>query len=85
MLDYITRAGGLATLMDYRRTHDYDSDKLVDQYLNQPEVKVHLITLDSPSAFLLSTRKAGVFLPLTQPARYSFDRRSLDDHWKTTT
>lgn len=40
LLDYITRAGGLATLMDYRRTHDYDSDKLVDQYLNQPEVKV---------------------------------------------
>ncbi|KAK9839984.1 hypothetical protein WJX74_001476 [Apatococcus lobatus] len=39
LLDYITRAGGLATLMDYRRTHDYDSDKLVDKYLNQPEVK----------------------------------------------
>lgn len=40
LLDYITRSGGLATLMDYRRTNDYDSDKLVDQYLNQLEVKV---------------------------------------------
>ncbi|KAK9864784.1 hypothetical protein WJX84_011664 [Apatococcus fuscideae] len=39
LLDYITRSGGLATLMDYRRTNDYDSDKLVDQYLNQLEVK----------------------------------------------
>lgn len=55
LLDYITRAGGLATLMDYRRTQDYDSDKLVDQYLNQPEVKVHLIILDLPSCCRLPT------------------------------
>lgn len=27
---------------DYRRTFDYDSNKLVDQYLNQQAVKVML-------------------------------------------
>ena len=40
LLDFITRSGGLATLMDYRRIHDYDSDKLTDQYLDQADVKV---------------------------------------------
>lgn len=31
---------GVGTLLDYRRSKDYDSEKLVDRYLNQQHVKV---------------------------------------------
>lgn len=40
LLEYITQCSGAGTLLDYRRYRDYDADKNVDRYLNQPEVKV---------------------------------------------
>ena len=40
LLEYITNCSGAGTLLDYRRYRDYDADKNVDRYLNQPEVKV---------------------------------------------
>ena len=40
LLDYLKEAIGAGTMLDTRRTFDYDSQQLVDQYLNQPEVKV---------------------------------------------
>ncbi|BDA47762.1 probable serine carboxypeptidase CPVL [Coccomyxa sp. Obi] len=39
LLEYITQCSGAGTLLDYRRYRDYDADKNVDRYLNQPEVK----------------------------------------------
>ena len=40
LMGSITRWSGVGTLEDFRRYRDYDADKLVDQYLNQPAVKV---------------------------------------------
>ncbi|KAK9907324.1 hypothetical protein WJX75_001489 [Coccomyxa subellipsoidea] len=39
LLEYITNCSGAGTLLDYRRYRDYNADKNVDRYLNQPEVK----------------------------------------------
>ncbi|CAL8469775.1 g9317 [Coccomyxa elongata] len=39
LLEFITQCSGAGTLLDYRRYKDYDADKNVDRYLNQPEVK----------------------------------------------
>ena len=39
----ITKWSGVGTLEDFRRYRDYDADKLVDQYLNQPAVKVSML------------------------------------------
>ena len=36
----ILRQNSAGTMLDPRRTRDYDADHLVDDYLNQPEVKV---------------------------------------------
>ena len=41
LLAYLQRESGVGTLLDTRRTRDYDADNLVDQYLNLPEVQVH--------------------------------------------
>ncbi len=40
LLKYLQEAIGCGTMLDSRRTVDYDSEHLVDQYLNQAEVKV---------------------------------------------
>ncbi|CAK0783932.1 hypothetical protein CVIRNUC_007135 [Coccomyxa viridis] len=39
LMGSIIRWSGVGTLEDFRRYRDYDADKLVDQYLNQPAVK----------------------------------------------
>ena len=39
-LRLMSRHNGAGTLLDPRRTRDYDADHVVDDYLNQPEVKV---------------------------------------------
>lgn len=40
LLEYLTTVSGVGTLLDHRRYRDYDADKNVDRFLNQPEVKV---------------------------------------------
>eukprot|EP00891_Asterochloris_glomerata_P003274 jgi/Astpho2/3274/fgenesh1_pm.00053_%23_4_t len=42
LLGFIKNASGAGTMLDPRRTCDYDADHLVDAYLNQPEVKAGL-------------------------------------------
>ena len=36
----IIKRSGVGTLEDMRRYRDYDADKTVDRYLNEPDVKV---------------------------------------------
>jgi hypothetical protein len=40
LLEFLTCVSGVGTLLDHRRYEDYDADKNVDRYLNQPAVKV---------------------------------------------
>ena len=40
LLAYLQQQSGAGTLLDTRRTRDYDADNLVDQYLNLPDVQV---------------------------------------------
>ena len=47
LMGSIIRWSGVGTLEDFRRYRDYDADKLVDQYLNQPAVKVSMLLLHS--------------------------------------
>ena len=47
LMGSIIEWSGVGTLEDFRRYRDYDADKLVDQYLNQPAVKVSLLLLSS--------------------------------------
>ena len=60
LMGSITKWSGVGTLEDFRRYRDYDADKLVDQYLNQPAVKVSMLPLDSkrsePASIFLSAR-----------------------------
>lgn len=71
LLEYITNCSGAGTLLDYRRYRDYDADKNVDRYLNQPEVKVsHVganpIAASPVGAFLLQPFQPGAVLPALQ-------------------
>ena len=45
LLAYLQRESGVGTLLDTRRTRDYDADNLVDQYLNLKidQVVTHLL------------------------------------------
>ena len=53
LLAYLQQQSGVGTLLDTRRTRDYDADSLVDKYLNLKEVQVALqqlqLTLRAPS------------------------------------
>lgn len=40
LLAYLQQQSGAGTMLDTRRTHDYDADNLVDQYLNRKDVQV---------------------------------------------
>lgn len=40
LMGCIMKWSGVGTLEDMRRFRDYDADKTVDRYLNQPAVKV---------------------------------------------
>ncbi len=40
LLAYLQQQSGVGTLLDTRRTRDYDADSLVDKYLNLKEVQV---------------------------------------------
>ena len=42
LLERLTAASGVGTLLDARRYEDYDAGKAVDQYLNIPEVRAAL-------------------------------------------
>ena len=46
LLDYLQGITGIGTMLDYRRTEDYDSHHFVDKYLNQQQVKVLSKALD---------------------------------------
>jgi len=52
LLAYLQQQSGVGTLLDTRRTRDYDADSLVDKYLNLKEVQVALqqlqLTLRAP-------------------------------------
>ena len=40
LMGQIIKWSGAGTLEDMRRYRDYDADKTVDRYLNEPDVKV---------------------------------------------
>ena len=40
LLQYLTDASGVGTLLDHRRFRDYDADKNAERYCNQAPVKV---------------------------------------------
>lgn len=42
LLAYLQQQSGAGTMLDTRRTRDYDADNLVDQYLNLKDVQVDL-------------------------------------------
>ena len=43
LLAYLQQQSGAGTMLDTRRTRDYDADALVDQYLNLKDVQVPLV------------------------------------------
>lgn len=49
LLAYLQQQSGVGTLLDTRRTRDYDADSLVDKYLNLKEVQVPLRQLQLTS------------------------------------
>jgi len=40
LMGQIIKWSGVGTMEDMRRYRDYDADKTVDRYLNEPDVKV---------------------------------------------
>lgn len=48
---------GVGTLLDTRRTRDYDADNLVDQYLNLKEVQVSSIHSAASASSVTCARK----------------------------
>ena len=45
LLAYLQQQSGAGTMLDTRRTRDYDADNLVDQYLNRRDVQVQMLEL----------------------------------------
>jgi hypothetical protein len=45
LLKFIQDSCGAATLLDVRRSQDYDASAIVDAYLNLPEVKASVALL----------------------------------------
>ena len=43
LLAYLQQQCGAGTMLDTRRTRDYDADNLVDQYLNRGDVQVAML------------------------------------------
>ena len=56
LLAYLQQESGAGTLLDTRRTRDYDADNLVDQYLNQKNVQVPPWHSASPMVFAQKLR-----------------------------
>lgn len=61
LMAYLQHETGVGTLLDTRRTRDYDPDNLVDQYLNLEEVQVSSwdLCLDQCSASVCSSMSPG--------------------------
>lgn len=48
LLAYLQQQSGVGTMLDTRRTRDYDADGLVDQYLNLKDVQVVALVCGQP-------------------------------------
>lgn len=48
LLAYLQQQSGVGTMLDTRRTRDYDADGLVDQYLNLKDVQVIALVCAQP-------------------------------------
>jgi len=80
LLAYLQEAIGCGTMLDSRRTLDYDSGHLVDRYLNQAEVKVgppglHFSHKRSPAAASGRGESADQQLPDQLPDQQLPDQR----------
>jgi vitellogenic carboxypeptidase-like protein len=50
LLQYITAASGVGTLLDHRRARDYDADHIAQRYLNQAPVKARALCIRAAPA-----------------------------------